>query len=134
NDLRDPGKPIGEFARVLRPGGRLIILMLHPCFYNKHTERDQATNGPLASSYFEVRSIEQHFEVDGLTSPPTNTAWFRPPEHYTKQVCRSGFTITELPEPHPTPSQVRADPWWGQGFTRPLFMLIVSRLMSPERA
>jgi ubiquinone/menaquinone biosynthesis C-methylase UbiE len=127
NDLRDPSKPIVEFARVLRPGGRLVILMLHPCFYNKHTERDQATNGLLASSYFDVRSIEQHFEVDGLTSPATNTAWFRPLEYYTEQLRRSGFIITELTEPHPTPNQVRADPWWGMGFTRPLFMLIVSR-------
>jgi len=68
NDLYDPSKPISEFARVLRSGGRLIILMLHPCFYNKHAERDQATNGMIASSYFETRSIEQVFEVGGLTS------------------------------------------------------------------
>ncbi len=29
NDLYDPSKPISDFARVLRSGGRLIILMLH---------------------------------------------------------------------------------------------------------
>lgn len=78
NDLRDPSKAITQFSRVLRTGGRLIILMVHPCFYNRHAERDQATNGLLASSYFDVRSIEQNFEVDGLTSPAANTAWFRP--------------------------------------------------------
>src|SRR5262249_56739720 len=100
NDLRDPGKPIGEFARVLRPNGRLVILMLHPCFYNKHAERDQATNGLIASSYFETRSIEQTFEVDGLTSPAANTAWFRPLEFYTEALCKSGFAITSLTEPH----------------------------------
>jgi SAM-dependent methyltransferase len=129
NDLRDPSKAIGEFARVLRSGGHLIVLMLHPCFYNKHSERDQATNGLLASSYFDVRSIEQHFEVDGLTSPAANTAWFRPLEYYTEQLRNSRFAITGLTEPHPSADQVRTDPWWRKGFTRPLFMLITARLI-----
>ena len=128
NDLRDPAKAITEFSRVLRRGGRLIILMLHPCFYNRHAERDQTTNGLLASSYFDVRSIEQNFEVDGLTSPVANTAWFRPLEFYTEQLRRSGFVIADLTEPHPSPELIRKDPWWTKGFTRPLFMLIVSEL------
>ncbi len=128
NDLYDPSKPISEFARVLRSGGRLIILMLHPCFYNKHAERDQATNGMIASSYFETRSIEQVFEVGGLTSPAANTAWFRPLEFYTEELRKSGFAITSLTEPHPSPEQVRADSWWSKGFTRPLFMLLTAQL------
>ena len=105
NDLFDPSKPISEFARVLRSNGRLIILMLHPCFYNKHAERDQATNGMIASSYFDIRSVEQTFEVDGLTSPAANTAWFRPLEFYTEELRKSGFAITSLTEPHPSPEQ-----------------------------
>ena len=130
NDLYDPSKPIGEFARVLRNDGRLIILMLHPCFYNKHAERDQATNGLIASSYFETRSIEQVFEVDGLTSPVANTAWFRPLEFYTEELCKSGFAITSLTEPHPSPEQVQADRFWSKGFTRPLFMLLVAQVVA----
>ena len=128
NDLPDPSKPIGEFARILRDGGRLVILMLHPCFYNKHAEREQATNGLIAASYFDTRSIEQAFEVDGLTSPVANTAWFRPLEFYTEALRRSGFVITSLTEPHPSPEQVQADSWWRKGFTRPLFMLLVAQL------
>lgn len=99
NDLHDPSKPINEFARVLRKGDRLVILMLHPCFYNKHAERDQATNGLIASAYFDVRSVEQNFEVNGLTSPTTNTAWFRPLEFYTEELRKSGFAITSITEP-----------------------------------
>ena len=127
NDLYDPSKPISEFARVLRSGGRLIILMLHPCFYNKHAERDQATNGLIASSYFDTRSVEQTFEVGGLTSPAANTAWFRPLEFYTEELRKSGFAITSLTEPHPSPEQVRTDGWWRKGFTRPLFMLLTAQ-------
>jgi 2-polyprenyl-3-methyl-5-hydroxy-6-metoxy-1,4-benzoquinol methylase len=128
NDLYDPSKAIKEFARVLRSGGRLVILMLHPCFYNKHAEREQATNGLIAASYFDTRSIEQAFEVDGLTSPVANTAWFRPLEFYTQELRNSNFVITSLTEPHPSPEQVQADSWWRKGFTRPLFMLLVAEL------
>jgi 2-polyprenyl-3-methyl-5-hydroxy-6-metoxy-1,4-benzoquinol methylase len=134
NDLHDPGRPISEFARVLRNGGRLVILMLHPCFYNKHAEREQATNGLIAASYFDTRSIEQAFEVDGLTSPVANTAWFRPLEFYTEELRKSGFVITSLSEPHPSPEQVQADIWWRKGFTRPLFMLLVAQRWDKQPA
>jgi 2-polyprenyl-3-methyl-5-hydroxy-6-metoxy-1,4-benzoquinol methylase len=130
NDLYDPSRPISEFARVLRDGGRLIILMLHPCFYNKHAERAQATNGLIAASYFETRNIEQVFEVDGLTSPVPNKTWFRPLEFYTEELRKSGFAITSLAEPHPSAEQVRADSWWRKGFTRTLFILLVAQKLS----
>ncbi len=124
NDLRNPTSALREFGRVTRQGGRIIILMLHPCFYNKHTERLSNGNGLLSTDYFELRSIEQHFVVDGLTSPAANTAWFRPLEFYTEELRTSGFAIESLTEPHPTPEQLSDDPWWREGFTRPLFMLI----------
>jgi 2-polyprenyl-3-methyl-5-hydroxy-6-metoxy-1,4-benzoquinol methylase len=128
NDLEEPSKSISEFARVLHRDGRLIILMLHPCFYNKHAERDQATNGLLAASYFDMRSIEQTFKVDGLISPAANSAWFRPLEYYTEQLRKSQFLITSLTEPHPSAEQIEADDWWRKNFTRPLFMLLNSHL------
>jgi hypothetical protein len=102
--------------------------MLHPCFYNKHAERHHTTNNLATSSYFDIRRIEQHFEVDGLISPVANVTWFRPLEFYTNTLCTSGFVITSLTEPHPTPEQVQADDWWGKGFTRPLFMLLTAEL------
>lgn len=127
NDLEDPSHAIREFSRVLSPNGRIAIMMLHPCFYNKHAERDQAGNGLIGSTYFQQRSATQNFVVDGLTSPSPNTAWIRPLEFYTKALQDCGFAIRSLSEPHPSEQQLQNDEWWRTSFTRPLFILLVAQ-------
>ena len=101
--------------------------MLHPCFCNKRTERDQPGNNLLAAAYFQARSISQNFQVDGLQSPAPITAWLRPLEYYTNALRESGFVITSLSEPHPSERLLRSDDWWRTSLPRPLFMLIVAR-------
>ena len=128
NDLQDPSVAIREFSRVLRGSGRLVILMLHPCFYNKHAERQDPQNNLITDTYFQPRPVTQNFEVDGLRSPAANTAWLRPLEFYTGALQQSGFAITGLTEPHPTAEMMKADEWWRTSFTRPLFMLITAQL------
>jgi 2-polyprenyl-3-methyl-5-hydroxy-6-metoxy-1,4-benzoquinol methylase len=129
NDLEDASGAIREFSRVLRHNGRLIILMLHPCFYNKHAERQDPENNLITDTYFQARPVTQNFEVDGLRSPTANTAWLRPLEFYTGALQESGFAITSLTEPHPTSEMMKADEWWRTSFTRPLFMLITAQLL-----
>lgn len=36
--LKDPGAMLAEFARVLRPGGRAVISVMHPAMYLKGTQ------------------------------------------------------------------------------------------------
>jgi ubiquinone/menaquinone biosynthesis C-methylase UbiE len=127
NDLEEPAQAIGEFSRVLSPDGRIVIMMLHPCFYNKHDERDQQSNNTIASTYFQTRSATQNFVVDGITSPSPNTAWIRPLEFYTSALQEAGFAIRSLSEPHPSEQQLQDSEWWRASFTRPLFMLIVAQ-------
>jgi len=127
NDLEDPARAIREFARVLSEDGRLVILMLHPCFYNKRAERDQPANNLLTATYFQARSVSQNFEVDGLRSPVPITAWLRPLEFYANALHESGFVITSLSEPHPSEQLLRSDDWWQTSFPRPLFLLIVTQ-------
>ena len=130
NDLEDPAQAIREFARVLSEEGRIVILMLHPCFYNKHAERDEPGNNLLTSTYFQTRGVTQNFEVDGLQSPAANTTWLRPLEYYARALQDSGFVITGLTEPHPSEQLLHDDDWWRTSFTRPLFMLIVAQRWS----
>ena len=125
NDLPRITNAIREFARVTRIGGRLVILMLHPCFYSANAERAAMRTYP-GLEYFQVRTIEQTFKVAGIESPAKVRMWFRPLEDYIAQLAQSGFYITVLREPHPSPDQLAKDPWWRENFVRPLFMLIVA--------
>ena len=126
NDLPDIAVPICEFARVLRPGGRFVSLMLHPCFYEANAERTPGSHMLSASEYFTRRSVRLPFEVDGLTSPAAATSWVRPLESYTEALTRNGLAITQLTEPHPS-EQLASGQWWKENFPRPLFLLIVAR-------
>jgi SAM-dependent methyltransferase len=123
NDLENITTPISEFSRVLRPDGRLVALLLHPCFYLPHLERD-ASGGVDVSQYFSVRSIEQRFVVAGLPSPTPVPIWFRPLEDYFASLAAGGFVIRNLSEPHPSVGMEELDPWWIENFRRPMFMLI----------
>jgi 2-polyprenyl-3-methyl-5-hydroxy-6-metoxy-1,4-benzoquinol methylase len=125
--LQDPAKAIGEFARVLKSGGRLVALTLHPCFYIEHAEQGAMTSVP-ADSYFNPRGIDQRFLVDGLESPSEITSWLRPLEYYSGTLRDAGFVIADLREPHPSLEQLRDDPWWREGFPTALFILLIAEL------
>lgn len=127
NDLPDVAGPVSELARVLRPGGRLVILMLHPCFYGYRAERQEIRRSLPVADYFAARVIEQRFKVDGIVSPNPTITWVRPLEAYTGAITSSELCITELAEPHPSDAQLASSPWWRENFPRPLFLLITAR-------
>lgn len=126
NDLEDISTPFREFARVIRKGGRLVILMLHPCFYDKQAEQSVMHRYATPDEYFRTRTIEDQFNVADVRSPTKVKMWFRPLEDYVSQLCKSGFCVTSLLEPHPSATQLAKDSWWHSNFMRPLFILITA--------
>jgi 2-polyprenyl-3-methyl-5-hydroxy-6-metoxy-1,4-benzoquinol methylase len=123
--LPDPSGAIHEIGRVLRSGGRLIILTLHPCFYTRYAEHG-ATHSVPAPRYFVPRGVDQHFLVDGLESPEMITSWLRPLEYYSGTLRDAGFVLTDLREPHPPLDWLENDPWWRKGFPTALFILLIA--------
>jgi SAM-dependent methyltransferase len=128
NDLPDPGPAFREFSRVLKPGGRVVILMLHPCFYATRTDREHrsASDDALpAEIYFTPRHLSDHFVVAGLRSPAPGSRYLRPLSEYVDGLEESGFFGLHLIEPHPSPEQW-SDRWWRENFRRPLFLLLTA--------
>lgn len=128
--LADPGKRFFEFARVLRPGGRLVFLALHPCYY---TARGTDNDAPPVEEYFGRRTVIQHFEVDGIASPEPSVQRFFSLEEHVNMILRAGFVIAGLAEPRPTAEQLDTDPWWREHYTQPLFLLLECRLGTQHR-
>lgn len=126
NGIATPERRFLEFARVLRPSGRLIVLGMHPCFYAARAERS-GSGGFDLDAYFGVRTVEQPFNVAGVTSPAASVQQFYSLEAYIGMITSAGFVMTDLREPHPTAEQRQQNPWWEENFVRPLFMLLECR-------
>lgn len=120
NGIADPGRRFHEFRRVLRPGGRAVLLSMHPCFYAG--AGDSAGKFSL-DSYFGVRTVEKKFSVEGLVSPAASVQQFFALETYLGMIMVAGFAVVGLHEPHPTRAQRSENPWWDTNFDQPMFML-----------
>jgi SAM-dependent methyltransferase len=110
--LEDWSVPLRQFARVLRPRGRLLFSTHHP--YLTLGERD----------YHQVRRVDELW--NGFAAEPVAVRFFhRPLERIVGDVLAAGFTLRGVHEPQPTVEAHRRDPELAQGLrTRPWFLLV----------
>ena len=106
-DIEDMPGAIDEIARVLDPGGRLCLAIVHPL--NRAPER--------LENYFDEQRFADELERDGLRM--TFEGIDRPFEAYTRALTRAGFLVEELREPRPSAADVAAAPELAKPAGRP---------------
>jgi len=113
--LRDWVPTLGEFCRVLKPGGWLLLSTHHPA-----TEADRFHT----ENYFETEPIEDYWNWLG-----TVRFFRRPLTRTVGDLTDAGFVIDRLVEPQPTAEFRRTHPdKFARNLKHPEFILIRGRL------
>ncbi len=89
-DVADVPASITEIARVLKPGGTLVVSIVHPF-------ADFETLGDPDADYFVRRPFEAEVESNGLTMH--FAGWSQPLQAYASALENAGLAITSLSEP-----------------------------------
>ena len=119
-DVDDLRGAVDEIARVLEPGGRLCLAIVHPL--NRPPEALQ--------EYFGEHRFAESFERDGLSM--TFESIDRPLEAYTRALADVGFIIEQLREPRPGEAALDQEPRLAKAAKRPYFLHIRCALQSAD--
>ena len=113
-DVRDYEKAIAEISRVLKPGGRFVFLIAHPCFgwHAGAWERIPADSQRCEDSlYFKV---DEYFREGAQESQwgklPVLLSFQRPLSGYFGNLKKHGFLVRDLLEPRPARESLEKQP------------------------
>lgn len=128
-DVEDLNGTLGEIKRVLKPGGKVFISILHPCF-----------KPPVEHHWFKeddeiIVKIKNYFSPDqweGEMKGISKSVIYRHKtlSEYVKAFSRYGFVIADMNEPIPTEEQVKMSPRIGWLTKIPMFLFITLTEMS----
>jgi SAM-dependent methyltransferase len=95
-DIDDFEGAVSEIGRVLRPGGRLCMAVVHPFLSAEDEETMHTASFRFSRPYLEPRRYVDRVERDGLTM--TFTSMHRPLSGYTSALLANGLVISGLTE------------------------------------
>jgi 2-polyprenyl-3-methyl-5-hydroxy-6-metoxy-1,4-benzoquinol methylase len=106
-DCEDFSGTMSEISRVMKPGGKLFVSVLHPCF-NGRSIRSQMADGVrqvVVRDYF----TPTEWEAPITSGSDVNVIWrHRTLQDYVKAFIKNGLKITDLNEPVPDDEQIAA--------------------------
>jgi ubiquinone/menaquinone biosynthesis C-methylase UbiE len=143
HDIPDYKGAIVEVARVLRTGGRFVIVIAHPCFSVRlldgkmvgRWETHLRENGSKEYLYYRVEdyltrhSYAWEWKHDRLTSGLVTTGFHRTLSDYANVLTEQGLVITRLNEPIPLEEGVRVHPPMKKHYTVPQSLVIEATKM-----
>ncbi len=131
HDIKGYRQAISEAARVLKPGGAFLFSILHPCFFTPGsawlTDEEGNTIGWRVDRY--------HSNLAWKTTVKHQMAaqvymFHRPLEDYAAALRDSGFVITDMREPTPSPEMIAERPKLARELKRGGFWVV--RCVLPE--
>ena len=127
-DMPEPGRAIGGAFQLLRPGGRLVASITHPCtdLPLREWDRDEQGNKRALKigRYFEGGVVNYRwrgprFPYEFSTSTPHFTL-----AQWLNWFIDVGFVLKRIEEPHPSDAALAAQPDLGDAALVPEFLLI----------
>src|SRR5581483_6043429 len=115
-DIEDAAGAIQEAARLLRPMGRFVASLCHPCFDKVNTSGWAIERiYPVTTRWREMSRYRDIVtdEMPWLKTPERITytrAYHRPLSWYFRSLRASEFVVTALEEPEPTEEFMANDP------------------------
>jgi len=126
-DIEDYRKAISEVSRVIKPGGRFVFSIPHPCF------ETMTINGERVHSserYFGEVKYPIHWNMERLAEPFKTISFHRTLTAYFNALNRSSFYVSELVEPKLTEEAFHKYPYLNDSLTRPQSVIIEAVKMS----
>jgi SAM-dependent methyltransferase len=96
HDVDDLDGTVHEIARVLEPGGRLCVAMVHPFASAQEPSTFHSYEPVVRDSYLRSRRYEDRMERDGLEM--THVSVHRPLSAYFSLFAAAGLTVSDLRE------------------------------------
>ena len=124
-DIRNYEGAISEASRVLKTGGRFVVLMEHPCFTQFRVLDGKVVGGWETRlredgskeylyywiyDYFRRHSYTVEWKHDRLPSSFVTTGFHRTLSDYVNAMIKHGLVVTGLDEPQPMEEGVRVHP------------------------
>lgn len=113
-DMADVPAVLAGAFQLLRPGGRMVFSVPHPCTDTPYREWDRDLLGRKRSlkldRYFEAGPGTCLWNMPRLEYPWQTPHWRHTLEQWSRMIGGAGFLVAGLAEPRPSAEQVRRRP------------------------